>query len=260
MEPCPSAFAWDDHDIHGTAFPAAVARHVGGCARCRSVEEHRQASARAFAARVAAPLRQRLASVRTRGRWRWRWHWIVPSAATLAAVGVLLTIQLRGPAPGLHESPAYTGVKGAVSIEVAGRRSGRVFELGGDVAAATGDEVQLTVRAAAGLRYVLVGSVDGTGRFSAFYPASLEGQSLELPPAGRPLAPPVVLDGAPGPERIAVVLSRVPLPAKVVARWAEAAAEHSSGPAGTSAPNIPGAAAGEVVVRWITLPKAGGAR
>lgn len=246
MEACPSAFAWDDHYIHGTAFPEAVARHVDGCPRCRSVQEHRQASQREFAARVAAPLRQRLASVPVRRRW------IVPWAAVLgaAAVGLLLTVQLRRPEPG-----PYAGVKGGLGIQVAGRRDGRVFVFDGDAVAEAGDEVQLTIRAAAGSRYVLVGSVDGTGTFSPFYPASLDGRSLELPPPGNPLAPPVVLDGAPGPERIVVVLSGAPLPVQAVAHWARAAADHP-----TSAPQIPGTAGQGVIVRWVTLPKAAGAR
>jgi len=251
MEPCPSAFAWDDHDIHGTPFPEAVARHVEGCPRCHSVREHRQASRRAFAAHVAAPLRQRLASVPNR-RW-----WIVPSASAsasilgVAAVALLLTVQRRRPEPA-----PYAGAKGAVAIEVAGRRGGRVFEFDGDAVAEPGDEVQLTIHAAAGLRYVLVGSVDGSGRFSPFYPASVQGRSLELPPSGHPLAPPVVLDGAPGPERIVVVLSGAPLPVQAVGRWAERAADHP----GASAPEIPEAAGGGVVVRWVTLPKAAGSR
>lgn len=249
MEPCPSAFAWDDHDIHGTPFPDAVAFHVDGCPRCRSVHEHRQASRRAFAAHVAAPLRQRLASVPA---WR---RWIVPSASAsilgVAAVVLLLIVERRRPEPG-----PYAGAKGAVAIEVAGRRGARVFAFDGDAVAEPGDEVQLTIRAAVGLRYVLVGSVDGSGRFSPFYPASVRGRSLELPPRGRPMAPPVVLDGAPGPERIVVVLSGAPLPVQAVAQWAEGAADHP----GASAPEIPEAAGGAVIVRWVTLPKAGGAR
>ncbi len=249
MESCPSAFAWDDHGIHGAPFPEAVARHVDACERCRSTQEHRQASQRAFAARVAAPLRQRLASVPIRRRW-------IPSASILsilgaAAIALLLTVQPRRP-----ESGPYVGVKGAFSVEVAGRRGGRVFAFDGDAVAEPGDEVQLTVRAAAGSRYVLVGSVDGTGTFSPFYPASLEGRSLELPPAGHPLAPPVVLDGAPGPERIVVVLSGAPLPVQAVARWAPGAADHP----GASAPEIPDAAGVGVIVRWVTLPKTAGAR
>lgn len=247
MEPCPSAFAWDDHDIHGAPFPEAVALHVDGCARCRSVQEHRRASRRAFAAHVAGPLRRRLASAPVRRRW------IVPSASVLGlvAAALVLTVQLRRPEPG-----PYSGAKGAVAIEVAGRRDGRVFAFDGDAVAEPGDEVQLTIRAAAGLRYVLVGSVDGTGRFSAFYPASVQGRSLELPPYGHPLAPPVVLDGAPGPERIVVVLSSAPLAVHAVAQWAQRAADHP----GASASEIAEAAGAAVFVRWVTLPKAAGVR
>jgi hypothetical protein len=131
-----------------------------------------------------------------------------------------------------------------------------VFVFDGDTVAEPGDEVQFTVRAAAGLEYVLVGSVDGTGRFSSFYPDSLQGRSVELPPSGDPLAPPVVLDNAPGPERIVVVLSHAPLPVDAVARWAEASADHL----GASMPEIPEAGGLGVIVRWVTLAKPAGAR
>ena len=66
-------------------------------------------------------------------------------------------------------------------------------------------------------RYVTVGSVDGTGRFSPFYPANLDGHSVTLPALGQPLGPPIVLDAAPGPERIVVVRSARPLSVAAVA-------------------------------------------
>jgi hypothetical protein len=103
---------------------------------------------------------------------------------------------------------------------------------------------------------VLVGSVDGTGRFSPFYPGALGDRSIELPPSGDPLAPPVVLDGAPGPERIVVVVSGAPLPVAAVARWAEQTADHPDPPV----PEIPGTAGARVIAHWITLSKAAGVR
>ena len=213
MDACPSSFAWDDHDIHGTPFPEAVARHVDGCPRCRVAAERREASRQVFAARVAWPLRQRLATA-PRRRWTlWPTSLIVAAAA---AASLFAVIQLRRPDAG-----PYIGAKGDVAIELAGRRGGRVFPVDSDTIAEPGDELELTVRAAAGSPYVLVGSVDGTGWFSPFYPTTLDGHSLPVPAGGRPLEPPIVLDDAPGPERIVIVLSTAPVTVRDVAPWAE---------------------------------------
>ncbi|HVT08360.1 MAG TPA: hypothetical protein VHO67_12955 [Polyangia bacterium] len=247
MDACPSSFAWDDNEIHGTPLPEAVARHVGACPRCRRTAERRETSRQIFATRIAAPLRQRLVAARPRRRWtlggaRWRVPAIV---GAMAVVGLFAVVRLRQGDGG--DVASYVGAKGDVAIQLAGRRAGRVFLFEGETTAQPGDELELTVRGAS--RYVLVGSVDGTGRFSPFYPASLEGRSLALPADGRPLEPPVQLDDAPGPERIVVVLSRAPLAARDVARWAESAARRPGEPA----PPIPGAPA--ATVRWLTLRK-----
>jgi hypothetical protein len=248
MNACPSAFAWDDHEIHGTPFPAAVARHVDTCPRCRSAAERRQASRQLFAARIAAPLRRRLATASPRRRSTlWPVRWMLAAAA--AAAGLFLTVRPRPADPG-----AYLGAKGNVAVEVAGRRSGRVFPVDADTLAEAGDELQFTVRAGADWPYVLVGSVDGTGRFSPFYPATLECRSVALPPGGRPFEPPIVLDGAPGPERIVIVLSGTPLAVRDVAVWAESAASRPGAPA----PQITGPS--PVLVRWLTVRKGSEAR
>lgn len=258
MDACPSSFAWDDHDIHGTPLPDAVARHVRACPRCRRTAERREASRQMFAARLAAPLRQRLAVAPPRPTF-WSARWRAPSIIGAAAVvGLFAVIQVRRP-DARTNAESYVGAKGDVAIQLAGRRGGRVFLFDGETAAQPGDELELTVRGAAGSPYVLVGSVDGTGRFSPFYPASLDGRSLELPPGGRPLEPPVQLDDAPGPERIVIVLSSAPLPARDVARWAESAARRPSEPA-PPFPGAPAAGAPRVLVRWLTLHKGSGPR
>lgn len=253
MDACPSSFAWDDHEIHGTPLPDAVARHVGACPRCRRAAERREASRQVFAARVAGPLRQRLAAAPARWTF-WGARWRVPSIVGAAAViGLFAVVRARRPDAGT-DAGSYVGAKGDVAIQVAGRRAGRVFLFDGETPAQPGDELELTVRGAAGSAYVLVGSVDGTGRFSPFYPATLDGRSLALPAGGRPLEPPVQLDDAPGPERIVIVLSSAPLLARDVARWAESAARRPGEPA----PAIPGAPA--ATVRWLTLHKGSGPR
>ena len=101
-------------------------------------------------------------------------------------------------------------------------------------------------------RYIQVGSVDGTGAYSPFYPATDDGASVPLPAGGSPLEGSIRLDDAPGPERVFVVFSAVPLPVPDVARIALA---HAG--AGDPVDQIAGA---RVVSAWIFLPKRGGAR
>lgn len=242
MSDCPSTLAWDDHDIHGTPFSPAVVHHLESCARCHDRQQQRQVWRDRFEARHSTPLRSRLASARlARPTWRWLLALALPAAA---AAGFALVTRIHGP------GGPYRAVKGAVGVEVAGRRHGRVFAFDAGQAAEPGDELQLTIRAAGDLRYVLVGSVDGTGTFSPFYPGSRAGQSVPLPPAGRPLEPPIVLDDAPGPEHLLVVVSDTPLAASAVAAVAESA------PARTERLQIPGVpAAVRTAARWITLPK-----
>jgi hypothetical protein len=243
MDVCPSSFVWDDHEIHGTPFPEPVARHVDSCPRCQLARERRHASRQLFAARFAVPLRQRMASASARRRWT-LWPVSLFTAAGVAAC-LLLTLHVRRAGSG-----PYVAAKGDVAIELDLRRNGRVFLIDTDLIAQPGDELQLAIRAASGLTYASVGSVDGTGRFSPFYPPTLDGMSAELPRHGRVFEPPVVLDDAPGPERIVIVLSGAPLHARDIARWAESAVVNQPVP-------MPSPIAGPqpVVVRWVTLRK-----
>ena len=63
----------------------------------------------------------------------------------------------------------------------------------------------------AGDRYVLVGSVDGSGQLARFYPAAADGCAVALPAGDEPLGGSIVVDEAPGPERIVVLVSHQPL-------------------------------------------------
>jgi hypothetical protein len=60
-------------------------------------------------------------------------------------------------------------------------------------------------------RHVLVGSVDGSQQLARFYPADASGCSVPLPPVGEAMEGSIVIDDAPGPERIVVLVSHRPL-------------------------------------------------
>ncbi|HEX2657649.1 MAG TPA: hypothetical protein VHU40_05230 [Polyangia bacterium] len=237
MDACPSTFALDDAEIHGGALAAGIARHLDGCARCRARADEREALGRRFDDALAAPLWNRVDAGRRRAR-RWSWGVLAPALAA-AALAIVLVARPGQP---------YRATKGDLTVEIAARRAGAVFAVEGATEVKAGDELQFIVRAGgAAERYVLIGSVDGTGQFSPFYPASLDGRSVAVPTGGAPLAPPVVLDDAPGPERVVVVLSDRPLDARALAPLIQqrAATLDLASPLG----------GGEAAVRWIVLSK-----
>jgi hypothetical protein len=250
---CPSAFALDDRQIHGAATQQglgdSIGRHLAGCPRCAARLTTRDALDERFHAQFRDPLWQRVRTAPPRS-W-WRVGVLAPALAMVAAVAVL---RVSAPSqPPARRPPEigkdYRGAKGVPGIRVDGRRDGRVFAFDGATPARPRDEMQLTVAPARPeQRYVLVGSVDGTGRFSPFYPASLDGHSVALPAAGQPLLPPIVLDAAPGPERLIIVRSVRPLAVAVVAARAEQAAARLERFA------VPGDDAA-ADVQWVTLQK-----
>jgi hypothetical protein len=163
--------------------------------------------------------------------------------------GVLETPHKLARRPGTYLAP-----KGSAPIEVICRRGGAVFLLAPGDDVAPGDELRFrplpTWRDG---RFIQVGSVDGTGRYTPFYPASAGAPSVPLPAGGAALEGSIRLDVAPGPERLFVVISDAPLPEAAVATAAEAQAS-----TGTTVDRVQGQA---VHSAWIVLPKrAEGAR
>ena len=243
MNPCPSTFALDDAEIHGGPAAAAIVRHLEACERCQRRDARRDALGQRFSEALGPALSRRL-DVARRERPRRRWRQYGLGASLLAGAAAVVVVAARRP-------EAYRATKGDLTVAIAARRGGAVFAVDPATEVGSGDELQFTVRdarAGAG-RYVLVGSVDGTGKFSAFYPASVEGRSVPLPPAGAPLSPPVVLDDAPGPERIVVVVSDRPVEGRVLAPLVE------SGLSGAGLAAALGG--GETTTRSIVLAKHG---
>jgi len=242
MEACPSNFALDDAEIHGGPATAGVARHFDECERCRTRGVARSALGSRFDSALAQPLWNRVdVARRQRARsWGQRFRLAAPLLVGAAAVVVLVA----------RRPETYRATKGDLTVEIAARRGESVFAVDPATEVNPGDQLQFTVRsahAAVGRRYVLVGSVDGTGKFSVFYPASVDGRSVALPAGGAPLAPPIVLDDAPGPERIVVVISERPIAARVVAPLVES---------GASAPDLVAAlGGGDMTARWFVLAK-----
>ena len=91
---------------------------------------------------------------------------------------------------------------------------GRVFAVHDGTTLDAGDRIRFAVTPA-GVRYLLVASIDGLGAATIYYPyggpqsAIIEGDRVE--PAGS-----IELDAAPGPERIYALLSDEPIAADTV--------------------------------------------
>lgn len=178
---------------------ARVQAHLASCVSCRRD------------AQDAAELRQQfIINVLPRGlpagRSRRRF-WLIP---VFAAALLIVVIGLR-PRPARVDG---LGIKGEASWQVFANRNGRVFAVRDGTELAAGDQIRFAV-IPAGARYLLVASVDGLGVATIYYPydgagsAPIEGDRVE--PDGS-----IVLDAAPGPERIYALLSDEPIAADAV--------------------------------------------
>jgi len=194
-----------------------VDEHLRDCAACAEMaaafEQHRQTFAAAGAARADAGARAQRDVGRARRR---RFFWM---AATLlfpaAAALVVLAAPRRGARDaGLEPEIAAKGGSGP-GLVVAARRGSRVFVVGPGEPLHPGDQIRFVLERVR-QRYVLIASVDGAGRASIYVPyegsASLQvgtGDRIEIPGS-------IVIDDAPGPERLFALVSAGPIDAASV--------------------------------------------
>jgi len=179
---------------------ARVQAHLAHCTRCRDDE------------RIAAELRaQFTVQVLPRGlpaRRSPRWLWFACPAA--AAVLLLVMMVWRSPVERVDD----LGIKGNASWQVFANRDGQVFAVHDGTELVAGDRIRFAM-IPAGARYLLVASIDGLGTATIYYPydgpqsTAIEGDRVE--PAGS-----IMLDAAPGPERIYAILSDEPIAADLV--------------------------------------------
>jgi hypothetical protein len=215
MQLCPSDFTLDDLDIHHRAVPSELAEHFAHCPRCTERRARRSLRCDEFRREMAGQLWP--AIERRRGRfWRWRLWLGVPTLAVTAAVALFF----------VRPSPrGYTAAKGPPEVEVICRRNERTFTLTSDHPLAQGDELRFRPRGGPpSARYIVIGSVDGSGRYVPFYPPSTSGFSVPLPAPGEALPGGILIDDVPGPERLLIVLSAQPIPVTGLVPLAEAAA------------------------------------
>jgi hypothetical protein len=173
------------------------AAHVAGCDRCRSELEAAQAAHRRFDehvfARTLPAIERRLGP---RPRWRLWLGAIAVAGATVAILPLLLRTRPQAP------DPAWQ-VKGPGGLKIFGRRGDRAILVEDGARLRPGDQLRFAVQPG-DARFVLIGSVDGRGRASLYYSSTAVGGDagpVQL------LADSIVLDDAPGPERIFAIFS-----------------------------------------------------
>jgi hypothetical protein len=213
----PSAFVLDQLALG--ALPsdasAAIRAHVTACLRCQGDVDAASAS-RARFTEVVLP--RTVGSIQKRKARPQRGIWfLVPGLAipVAAAAAVAFYVHARStttPAPA-PEEPELS-IKGGPAFRVVARHDHKVFPLRDGTALAPGDELRFVVTSG-GLPYLLVASIDGAGKTSVYFPfggkesARLTERRVELPGS-------VVLDQAPGPERVFALFSRAPIATKDV--------------------------------------------
>jgi hypothetical protein len=202
-----SMFDLDALDL-GALIPSEQARthaHLETCERCRGDLAETRAAHDRFRAQLfprrAPSLRPPRSAILRR---------LMLGTALLAAatVAVVLVARPRDQGPVL-------GMKGGPAWQVFARHGERVFAVGDGARLAPGDQLRFALEPA-GLRYLLVASVDGDGQVSVYYPYRGD-QSGRLPPQmSFELPDSIRLDDARGPERVFALLSRAPLSAEPV--------------------------------------------
>ncbi len=209
--------------VLGQASPEHLARietHSVSCTACAARRAEHGEHVRNFRSTVFP---RTVESLALRRRPVVRWPWMFGLALPLAACLLML---VRSHPSGKNSVPAFDpprdpgpiGIKGSPVVRVFARRNrpnADVIKVNDGDRLADGDALRF-VLPPTGLPYVLIASVDGAGQASVYYPFHGEA-SVEVDPKVTVSVPgSIVLDKAPGPERIFVIYSEKPIQAETV--------------------------------------------
>lgn len=173
---------------------SATAAHAGQCDRCRADLDEALLARQRFKQHVFP---RTLAAVESRHVRRKPWHRFVPLLFAIPALAALALVVVNRPFSQVDE-PTYQS-KGAGSLKAFGRRGERVFPVEDGARLTVGDQLRFEVQTD-GARFVAIGSVDGSGRATLYYPSTRVDAPGLLPDS-------ILLDATPGPERIFAVFS-----------------------------------------------------
>ena len=189
------------------ATEASVRSHLATCDACHA-DHAAAAEHRAHFTQYVLPR-----GLPERRVLHWVW-WLAPLLAA-ALIAVVAWPRTAPPDDGIV-------IKGGASWQVFANHAGQTFAVHDGTPLGAGDRIRFVVEPA-GAHYLIVGSVDGLGNPTIYYPY---GAAMSTPIAGDriELAGSIVLDAAPGPERVFAILSDVPLAASVVERELRAVA------------------------------------
>ena len=195
-----------------------IEAHAARCLACAAkLAEHTELATR-FRDAVFARSSTTLA-VRRRARGA-RAPWALWLAVPALAASVLVSRGFEARRPARGDEPVI-GVKGDDLWQVFARRAGAfgtapsVVRVSDGARLAPGDALRF-VLSPTGLSNVLIASVDGAGQVNVYYPfggessAPINGHTALAVPGS------IVLDRAPGPERLFALFSATPLEARVV--------------------------------------------
>jgi anti-sigma factor RsiW len=204
----------------GQISPEHVARieaHSMACPACAARRTEHGEHVRHFRSSVFPRTVERLAENR---RPVLPWRWLLGFALPLTAC-VLLLVHGHGKHPAIVEqpgAPGELGIKGS-SARVFARRNRPnttdVIKLNDGDRLAAGDALRF-VLLPTGRPYVLIASIDGAGQVNVYYPFHGEASAEVDPKATVSVPGSIVLDQAPGPERIFFIHSAEPLQARTV--------------------------------------------
>lgn len=204
-----------------------IQQHLADCVRCRTDHAGYAADAQRFSQEIFPRTVERFNRATPGTFWgrvrQRRLVWLLAPAMTVALALVVVGARLsqdRLSNDGLsNDGNSGTGTTTDDDIRIKGgeptlrsfaRRTQHVFPVQDGMELHPGDELRFVVDSPS-LRYLLVASIDGTGKVNVYFP--YDGSQSGAIATGKPTELPgsIVLDHAPGPERIFAFYSKAPL-------------------------------------------------
>jgi hypothetical protein len=202
-----SSLAIDALALDALPRDGAERAHLATCTVCKARVDDAQALRAQLPPRVMV---RTLEALDRRARFAVAFRVIAPLAVAAALVVVVLTrttVPERAP-----DAAPELAIKGKPDLQVYALRDRRVFRVDDGDALIAGDEIRFAVTPA-GAGYVLIASLDGAGRATIYVPYG-GGSSVAVDAHARTELPgSIVLDDAPGPERVFAVFTPSPIPA-----------------------------------------------
>jgi len=187
----------------GVEERARIDQHLGTCDRCRALLDAEIGAQRRF---TASTMPRHLEVLPPR---RWPWPWLL-APVLLPALATALVLVLRPPER--RDGRPDLLIKGDLHLDAYASRGGRVLPVTPGAVLSPGDQIRFVVTGLPAGRplHALVASVDGRGGVSVYFPFGGAASAPLQGPGPQALPGSVVLDDAPGPERVFALFSPEP--------------------------------------------------